>query len=177
MSMSTPLEIERKFLIRMPDLSVLSSQKDISIRQITQTYLVVPNGCTRRVRKSVANGTISYRKTEKMRISALSAFEEETEISEEEYLALLREADASLSPIEKMRYTFPHGNHLMEIDIYPFWRDRAILEIELSAEEEEYAVPSFLSVIREVSDDKRYKNVNLARSVVTESIELKENVP
>lgn len=171
MSTSAPLEIERKFLIRMPDPSVLLAQEGVVVKEITQTYLTADPGATRRVRKTVMDGTATYRKTEKQRISVLSAIEVEVDLTEADYLALLREADPTRHPIQKTRMTFPFAGHLMEIDMYPFWEDRAILEIELTSEEEEYAIPSFLSVIREVSGDKRYKNVNLARAIVNDPID------
>lgn len=171
MSTSEPLEIERKFLIRMPDRSVLLAQDCVTVKEITQTYLTAEPGSTRRVRKSVMNGTATYRKTEKQRISFLSAIELEEDLTEADYLVLLEEADPTRHPIQKTRVTFPFAEHLMEIDLYPFWEDRAILEVELSSEDEAYAIPSFLSVIREVSGDKRYKNVNLARAIVNDPID------
>lgn len=171
MSTSEPLEIERKFLIRMPDRSVLLAQDGVVVKEITQTYLTAEPGCTRRVRKSVTNGVTFYRRTEKQRLSVLTAVEMEDDLTEDTYLALLEEADPTRYPIQKTRYTFPFAGHLMEIDIYPFWDDRAILEIELTSEEEEYAIPSFLSVVREVSGDKRYKNVNLAKVIVNDLID------
>lgn len=165
-----PLEIERKFLIRMPKLSLLTAQGGIQIKEITQTYLSAPMGCTRRVRKSVTESSTVYKKTEKRRLSVLTAIEEEVTLSEKEYLVLLKEADPTRKPIYKTRYTFPFADHLIEIDVYPFWQDRAILEIELSSETESYEIPPFLTVVREVSDDKRYKNVNLAKEIVTEPL-------
>ena len=47
--------------------------------------------------------------------------------------------------------------------VYPFWNDKAILEIELSDPEEEIRFPSMLKIIREVTDDDSYKNASLAR--------------
>ena len=118
--MNAPLEIERKFLIRMPNPSLLSEQPNVTVKQITQIYLLAEAGCMKRVRKSVMKDGISYRKTEKKRLSALTAIEEETELSEKEYTSLLSLADPERKPIEKVRYTFPYEGHLLEIDIYPF---------------------------------------------------------
>ena len=60
------------------------------------------------------------------------------------------------------------GKHLAEIDLYDFWQDRATLELELSAEDEAFTLPPFVRVLRDVTADKRYKNVNLARELPTE---------
>ena len=54
------------------------------------------------------------------------------------------------------------GNHFFEIDIYPFWRDKAVMEIELSSEDEDFEIPHEIKVIKEVTGDKRYKNASLA---------------
>ena len=50
----------------------------------------------------------------------------------------------------------------MEIDIFPFSKDKAILEIELNEEQQAFQLPNFIEVIKEVTDDDKYKNVNLA---------------
>ena len=162
---NAPLEIERKFLIRMPVLSALEAQPGVRIKQILQTYLSTVPGITARVR-CVREGTaIDYIYTEKRRLSALTAVEEECAVPAEEYELLLQKADQARRPIEKTRYVIPYEGHDMEIDVYPFWQDRAILEIELKSEDEAFLLPPYLHVLAEVSGDKRYKNVNLAREL------------
>lgn len=47
-------------------------------------------------------------------------------------------------------------------DIYPFWNDKAILEIELSDEKADVSFPDFIKFIKEVTDDDNYKNASLA---------------
>ena len=54
---------------------------------------------------------------------------------------------------------------MLEIDLYDFWQDRATLEVELSAEDEGFTILPSIKVIREVTSDHRYKNVNLARNL------------
>ena len=66
-------------------------------------------------------------------------------------------------PIRKDRYCLADGNQYFEIDIYPFWNDQEILEIELSDPEEEIRFPKMLKVIREVTEDEAYKNASLAK--------------
>ncbi len=167
---STPIETERKFLIKMPDMQQLAELEGVRIKDITQTYLVSDDGKNARVRKIVENGKTSYIKTVKQRISTLSCFEEEYEINENTYAAELKLRDTEKNTIQKVRYCLPYEGHILEIDIYPFWLDRAILEIELRDENEAFAIPSFLEIIKEVSDDKRYKNTNLALEVPFDEI-------
>ena len=66
-------------------------------------------------------------------------------------------------PIRKTRYCLTYDNQYFEIDVYPFWKDKAIMEIELSNESAEIRFPDQIKVIREVTDDEAYKNASLAR--------------
>ncbi|MBO7341711.1 MAG: hypothetical protein J6U87_03415, partial [Clostridia bacterium] len=106
-----------------------------------------------------------YIETRKCRVSDLRATEEERELSAADSDALLALADPALRPICKTRYAIPYAGHTVEVDLYDFWQDRATAEVELADEGERVALPPYLHVIREVSDDKRYKNVNLAREL------------
>ena len=156
-----PLEIERKFLIRYPDLSLLEKicSKKISI---VQTYLKSDGRSSRRIRKQECGGTTVCLYNEKERISDMTRIEREREISKEEYLELQKEAIPNSSVIYKTRYCIPSGVHCFEVDIFPQWSDRAFAEVELSDEAQEFEIPACLSVIREVTDDGRYTNKSLA---------------
>ena len=164
-------EIERKFLIEMPNRASLLSNRGAQESEILQTYLLSEKGVSARVRSRTTKGNTVYTHTEKIRISDLSHIENETEISEEEYLALLKKADPSCRSILKTRITFPHEGHLMEIDIYPFWTEQAILEIELNSEDEQVSVPAYIKILRDVSADLRFKNHALALIVPDECTE------
>ena len=167
---SLPLETERKYLIAMPEPGLLDAL-GFSRISITQTYLLCPDeGASSRVRRSVENGLTSYTATEKRRITDITRVELERSITSEEYGRLLALADPSLKVIEKLRRTAKYDGMLLEIDIYPFWSDRAVLETELPDEDRPVRLPDYLRVIREVSSDKRYTNRSLAASVPFESI-------
>ena len=158
----TPIETERKFLIRMPHPDELA---EASVKAIEQTYLETDDSCNARVRRIVTDNGVSYVKTVKRRLSVLSCLEEEGEISEAQYLEELKSADKTKKTVVKTRYALPYRGHTVEIDVYPFWSDRAILEVELASEDESFELPAFVDVIKEVSDDGRYKNTNLAADV------------
>lgn len=168
--MSVPIETERKYLIKYPDTSFLESLPGVKTKHIVQTYLLSPEGVTSRVRKMTVDGNITYIKTEKRRINTLSCFEDEHEITEQEHNKLICQADPARCPINKTRYAIPHNGHILEIDIYDFWQDRATLEIELESETQSFSIPDFIHIIKEVTDDPRYKNANLARHIVTENL-------
>ena len=73
------------------------------------------------------------------------------------------DADPTRRPIRKDRYCLTDGNQYFEIDVYPFWTDKAIVEVELSDPEEEIRFPEMLKCIKEVNDDVNYKNSSLAK--------------
>ncbi len=163
-------EIERKYLIRMPDPDFLSEHA--SPTQIEQTYLLAPSpGLTSRVRKRGQEGAWHYTHTQKTRLNALRCIEDEREIEEAEYRRLLFQADPTLQTIIKTRWVLPWQDQLFEIDIYPFWTDRAIMEIELADEEQPVELPPQIRVLREVTSDLRYKNYSLSRKIPMEEIE------
>ncbi|MBP3393125.1 MAG: hypothetical protein J6M38_01290 [Lentisphaeria bacterium] len=161
MEKNSKYEIERKYLIAYPDGEKLMALPGARVCDIVQTYLCPDEG-ERRVRRWCEDGKETFYYTRKQKAGELRRLEEEQEISEEAYESLLREADPRYHPLKKRRYTIPYGNHRAEIDVYPFFRDRAILEVELSDENEEFDLPDFVSVIREVTGEKEYKNPVLA---------------
>ena len=166
----TPIETERKFLIRMPDVALLRSADGARAKNIRQTYLNSSDGKNARVRMIEEAGVISYIKTIKERISTLSAYENEWEISKEEYERELGDKDPDKNTVIKTRYCIPYAEHIIEIDVYPFWIDRAILEVELADENESFSLPEYITVIKEVSADKRYKNTKLAKEIPYDEI-------
>lgn len=163
-------EIEHKYLIAMPDRAWLDSLLPCRKLSITQTYLRCASGDTHRVRRVCENGNVTFFETRKRRVSALRAVEEERTLTLEEYNGLLTLQDQTRVPIEKLRYQVPYEGRTVEIDVYPFWQDRAIAEVEVESEGEDVALPPFIKVLAEVTEDKRYKNVNLARSVPNDDI-------
>lgn len=157
-----PYEIVRKFLIKYPDVRLLDNMPNCRRVEIIQTYLKASDGEERRVRQRGENGSYIYFLTAKKKISALKSVEIERRLSQDEYLALLMEADTSKRQIRKTRYCLAYANKYFEIDVYPFWQDRAIAEIELSDENDEIKFPDVIEVIREVTDDESFKNSQLA---------------
>ena len=82
--MSTPIEIERKFVIALPETEEMSSRDGYTSSEIEQTYLVSEPHVTRRVRaRRYADRTV-YTETKKVRIDKISSYEDEREIDEVE---------------------------------------------------------------------------------------------
>lgn len=161
------LEIERKWLIRRPDeacLSAMAAQSGGSVSHIIQTYLTVEDGLSRRVRARTTDGTTVYTCTVKRRIDRMTAEEDERIISPQEYAALLQEDDPACRPIEKTRFCIPFEGRTLEIDLYPFWPNRAVLEIELPSHDAPFSLPPELTVVAEVTGNRAYSNHSLARN-------------
>lgn len=157
-----PFEIERKFLIEYPDLEMLNSLDNCQRVEIIQTYLNSESNDEVRVRQRGENGHYIYFKTTKRFVSDLKRIEIEKRLSKDEYLTLLMNADTSKRQIRKDRYCLTYKNQYFEIDIYPFWKDKAIAEIELREQDVEITFPDYIRVIKEVTDDQAYKNSALA---------------
>ena len=64
--------------------------------------------------------------------------------------------------IQKTRYCLTYEGQYYEIYLYPFWKDKAMAEIELREEEQEIIFPKELKVIKEVTEDNAFKNYWLA---------------
>lgn len=160
-------EIERKFLIAMPEREFLESCERSAI---TQTYLLGDANTTERVRKRVRGDKCEYTHTVKVRLNSMRRIETESVIGEAEYTALLQRADPARRPIEKVRHCFTQEELLWELDVFPFWDDRAFLEIELTDESDEVTLPPGIRLIREVTDDPRYTNAALSLHIPEEEI-------
>lgn len=158
-----PFEIERKFLIEYPDTEWLESLPNCKKLEIIQTYLQSPEGEEVRVRQRGSDGNYIYFKTVKKKVSGLKRVEIERRLTQTEYLKHLMEADTERRQIRKDRYCLTYQGQYFEIDVYPFWSDKAIVELELSDENTEPHFPPEIKVIREVTDDESYKNASLAK--------------
>lgn len=160
MGVPTPIETERKFLIKLPSKQQLAENNSVK-SNIVQTYLKRTNPeVERRVRQRGINGEFSYYYTEKKKLSDCSRDEVERRITKDEYIALLVEGTAT---VRKDRYCFFYENQYFELDVYPDWENEAILEIELTSEDQEVKLPNWIKVIKEVTGDDGYKNANLAK--------------
>lgn len=175
-----PTEIERKFLIKMPTNKQIEALGCVSKANIIQTYLKKgENVAERRIRQrgDKKNGFTFYY-TEKTDVASGVRIEDERKITPDEYLQLLTEADTSLHQISKVRHCFVYDKKYFEMDIYPFSDEYAIVEIELNDINEEFNLPP-LDFVMEVTDDVRFKNSELAKtlSLNTDGLIVKSEQP
>ncbi len=161
-----PLEIEKKFLIKMPDLEWIRKNTNCQIAEISQTYLgLKQNGFGDRVRKMTISGRTKFFHTSKKSISDMTRIEIEREISEDDYTRYLIRGHKGRT-MKKTRYMVYLNNLKYEIDIYPFWNEVAILEIELKTEKDKYVIPDFIEVISDVTGNRDYSNSSLVNKYV-----------
>ena len=162
MGIPVPIEIEKKFLIQRPTELQLFATGAVR-QQILQVYLKSADPAVEsRVRKRGIGGEFSYFYTEKRPTGGMGRIETERKISEREFGAALKNAEKF---VRKDRYCFLHQNQYFELDIYPDAKNWAVLEIELTNEAQHVSLPHWVSVIKEVTQDKRYKNAALAKKI------------
>lgn len=157
------LEIERKFLIQMPDLVWIEKNTNCEIVQIVQTYLGKNSeGFGNRVREMEVKGVKKYFHTAKKSLSGITRIELEKEISKVDYDKYLKEKTDRIS-LKKTRYIVKIGKLKYEIDVYPFWKETAIMEVELENEKQKFDIPEFINIIGEVTNNLDYTNHSLAK--------------
>ena len=160
-----PYEIERKFLIEKPDLEYLDNLPMCEKVQIVQTYLKSSDDEEIRIRQRGSDGVFTYSKTRKINVNNLKRIEVEERLTQEEYINELLNADPERGQIIKDRYCLSYNNQYFEIDIYPFFKDKAICEIELDSENQKIDLPPFIEVIEEVTDNLKYRNSEIAKQI------------
>lgn len=173
--MDKPLEIEYKYLIRYPDIEILKVQSNYQIANMCQMYLELPEGVSEhgkrcRIRCSETEPGTLYTKTFKTKLTDMTRIEVESEISKEEFESLSQYIREGYSPIKKQRHSFSMNGFIYEVDVFPFWQDRAFLEIEVESEDVQPPIPDFITIIKDVTSDDRYRNSALAQKIITEDI-------
>lgn len=158
------IEIERKYIIAMPDISRLRELCGFTESRIEQIYLSTASGNTHRVRKRDFGNAVEYTETCKERIDGMSVREREREISENEFMALSKNIAEGTRPLKKIRYTFDFSNQTFELDVYPEWKSTAIMETELKSRDEMVEMPDFITIIREVTGERAYSNASMSRN-------------
>jgi adenylate cyclase len=146
------LEIERKFLVSSNDWRDQVSSRVL----MRQGYLSAGSRCSIRARITDDKAWLNL----KAKRSGMTRLEYEYPIPRSDADEILRElCDGPL--IEKYRHEIILGPHVWEID--EFMGDNAgliVAEIELGSEQEPFDRPHWLG--REVTNDERYYNFNLA---------------
>lgn len=165
-----PIEIERKFLLASnPDFEspeLRNAQKIL----IEQMYLVSDGKeeTESRIRRRSQNGSATYYRTWKKKVSPSVRNETEVFITAEDYFRLSTLKDPKTHVIRKFRYCFVYNYQYFELDVIAereHTRGVCLLEIELTEENDRLELPPFLNIVREVTGDERYSNYFIARNL------------
>lgn len=163
-----PIDSFEKYLISMPNLQKL--EKDFycnfSKVDVVRTYLVSKNNAVERsVIKTGSEGDYAYYYTEKRHFEGYDQIDVERHITKKEYLSLLSGNNVRIKEIKKTRYGFVWNNKYYEIDIFDFWKDKAILKVQLTDRSNKVEVPSILNVLMDITSDLSYTNFSLAQNI------------
>jgi adenylate cyclase len=146
-------EIERKFLV------TTDTWRDavVSETRMIQGYLADNPNATVRVRVAGEQAFL----TVKGRMRGVTRSEYEYPIPPADAEAMLEELAIS-APVEKLRYKVRCGEHLWDLDVFSGDNEGLVMaEVELASEDDAFQMPEWAG--SEVTADKRYYNVNLAR--------------
>ena len=86
----------------------------------------------------------------------------EERLTQRGYKEMLDEAGSDLQLLHKTRYSLPYDGQVFQLNIYPFWTDKALVKIELNEEEGQVRLPPELKLIREVTGEWAFKDYTLA---------------
>ncbi len=159
-----PYEEERRFLIEYPAIEDLKNRPDCQKIEIIQSFYNNMKGDEIRVRQLQDNDSTVFYKMVRKSVDTTTRIVTEKRLTEREYADMLEEADSSVHQLHTTRYCLTHENQYFEIDVYPFWKDKAIVKIELPKKDEEVRMPVFLKVIKEVTHCSEYNNFSLAKN-------------
>lgn len=150
--------IEKKYLIHIPDISYLDRLGGCSRVKMTLTYL---NGsseqCDIKLLLRDEDGKKFYQKIIKGNNKKSTIT-----LTAEEYIDELDNKMNERNPIIKYRYSFIYHSVYYKIDVFED-KDFSILEVDLLNDHEKVTFPSFIEVLKDVSDNPNYKNYNLSR--------------
>lgn len=147
------LEIERKFLLKQIPEHLLNG---VTGEEIRQGYLIVDAEKELRIRQRGNQYWMTLKQG-----SGLARQEEECAIPAQQFNMLWPLTGGR--QVEKVRYCVKQGGLLFEIDVFHGTLEPLqLLEVEFSSIEgsQAFSLPDFVAA--EVTEDKAYKNANLA---------------
>lgn len=158
------IEYNKKMLVKLPDLSKLNYNRKITIVQ-NYLYSDSPN-IEKRIRQRIYGKNSSYYYTEKNNfVEHNGRLKSERKITEREYLSLMSQINTQYHQITKERYCFVYDNQYMNLDVFPFDKEKGLLEISLKESDTHVDYPDFIEIIKDVTDDKNYKNIEISKNL------------
>lgn len=163
--MNETVKTQRKFLIDIDssDLSFLTDDTSTKI-DIEQFYLASDNEAyEKRLRKRTIKGHSTYYFTTLKKIGeGKSLVLTEKKISSNEFIRTLSNYRID-KKVTKTRYAFVCGKKNMTLDVF----EGGLCILEVNGEGTTLTLPESLKVIKEVTGDESYNNVNIASKIQT----------
>ncbi len=157
-----PYETERKFLIVYPDIAWLEHYPNCQHIEIIQTYLRSRGEDEVRVRERNVDGHSIYFQTMKRTYHGGTEVEVERRLTKDEYLRRLMDADTTKHQVRKTRYCFVFEKQHFEIDVYPFWNDKAIAKVAVQDAQAAVKFPPQIEMLSDVTTNAAYQNASIA---------------
>lgn len=161
---------QRKYIV---DLSTLNNGL-IDINNITtvfieQIYLESLNdNYEKRLRKRTINGVSTYYFTsQKKECNGSSLIITDKKITEKEYYNFM-ETSSVKKRLTKIRKTFSYDKNYYRLDT--FENGLCILEVEENIDPSVVKLPDFINIIKDVTDDENYRNLNIATESITKKL-------
>jgi CYTH domain-containing protein len=130
---------------------------------IEQAYLLATDGSEVRVRRRGQRGAYAYSHTIRKPTKDGQRIEVDRSISGREYVGLMGQRDPSRRVVSKERRCFAWEGQIFRLDRFASPRPgMLVLEAEVHDPSRPVALPPWLVVDRDVTDDKAYSNFALA---------------
>lgn len=142
---------EAKYVVELP--INIDNIKDYTKIRITQTYLKTNGNYEMRLRKRSLEGENSYYVTIKKIYDDKEKIITEEKIDERTYNILKNQREI-VNELDKTRVCFSFNDNMYKLDMF----DNGMNILEASAISK---VPEFIKVIKDVTNDKNYKNINI----------------
>ena len=158
LNIDSPVDLEKHYLIRRPDVRKLMENASCKVIDIVETYLYSPEGERSIRQRGDGSQYVCYETM--IRPDGVKV---ESRRSEDEYLRLMEMADKTIRPLHRTRYCFVYEQQYFEIDTFPFEEEYAFLQIRIREDGEVIQFPPAVEVVRDITDDPEYTNIKIAQ--------------
>lgn len=134
---------------------------DYTASVITQTYLRSFDNVVRRLRVEDSGFSLEYFYTTKFPTENWP-LEAECEIDKVLYHVLGLETDLHLRAVTKTRYRIKDGDLTWELDLFSLLEHPGLMILELENPPENVVIPSWVTIIREITHERGWSNYELA---------------
>lgn len=150
-----PLQIQSKYLVSSIDLEEIEKIKLVKLN--LEQYIIIEDDKEYIYRKTGKEQEEKYTLITKIDTPINNErITTQRNITEEEYYANM---DSSIPPLKKVRYCFEHKNQYFRLDI--FEDGLKVLEKEETDKTKKVALPPFVKVEKEITDDISYRNSSI----------------